>query len=42
MDRNRNRPVEVNELLNQINKMDLGTRLTRDELNGVLMYYQKL
>jgi len=36
-----NRPIEVNDLLNLINKKEI-TRLTKDNLLDVLNYYQKM
>lgn len=36
-----NKPLEVNDLLNLINKKDI-TRLTRENLLDVLHYYQKM
>jgi hypothetical protein len=38
MERNRMRPMEVNEILNQVNKMDI-TVVTRDTLMEVLRHY---
>jgi hypothetical protein len=38
MERNRMRPMEVNEILNQVNKMDI-TVITRDTLMEVLRHY---
>jgi len=35
------KPIEIAELLNQINKKDL-TRITKEELVEVLLYYKKL
>ena len=35
------KPIEVAELLNQINKKDI-TRITMDELNDVFKYYIRL
>lgn len=35
------KPLEVGEILNQINKRDI-TRTTKDELMQVLVYYKKL
>lgn len=35
------KPIEVNELLNQINKRDI-TKTGKDELVQVLQYYKKL
>lgn len=37
MERNRMRPMEVNEILNQVNKMDLV--VTKDTLMEVLRHY---
>lgn len=39
--RRNNKPMDISELLNQINKKDI-TRLSREELVEVLRYYQKL
>lgn len=39
MERNRMRPMEVNEILNQVNKMDIITVVTRDTLMEVLRHY---
>jgi hypothetical protein len=36
-----NRPIEVNDLLNLINKKEI-TRLTKENLLDVLNYYQKM
>lgn len=38
MERNRMRPMEVNEILNQVNKMDIPV-VTRDTLMEVLRHY---
>jgi len=38
MERNRMRPMEVNEILNQVNNMDI-TVITRDTLMEVLRHY---
>jgi hypothetical protein len=38
MERNRMRPMEVNEILNQVNKMDI-TVITRDTFMEVLRHY---
>lgn len=39
MERNRMRPMEVNEILNQVNKMHDITVVTRDTLMEVLRHY---
>jgi hypothetical protein len=40
--RNANKPIEVNELLDKVNKLDLGAKIGKDEMKAVLSYYQKL
>lgn len=40
--RQHNKPIAINELLSQINKMDLTSKTTKDELKSVLSYYCKM